>query len=284
VIAVDGLNLQVPEGSMYALVGPNGAGKTTLIKCLLNLIHPSSGRAWVLETESRRIAGRDLTRIGYVSENQEMPGWMTLEYLLGYLKPFYPGWDDELAQRLVTDMDLPKRRPLRQFSRGMKMKAALVCSLAYRPRLIVLDEPFGGLDPLVRDEFIQGLLELASEATVFVSSHDLAEVESFASHVGFLDAGRMQLSEEIGTLTGRFREIEITFGGAPVLPPNWPQSWLRPQTSSAVVRFVESRFDEGRTPLDVARVFPDAAAVSITAMSLREIFLAIARARRAAAA
>jgi ABC-2 type transport system ATP-binding protein len=85
----------------------------------------------------------------------------------------------------------------------------------------------------VRDEFIQGLLELASEATVFVSSHDLAEVESFASHVGFLDAGQMQLSEEIGTLAGRFREIEITFAGVPVLPPNWPQSWLRPQTSSA---------------------------------------------------
>jgi ABC-2 type transport system ATP-binding protein len=284
VVAVDGLNLQVPEGSMYALVGPNGAGKTTLIKCLLNLIRPSSGRVWVLDTESRRIAGRDLARIGYVSEDQEMPGWMTLEYLLGYLKPFYPGWDDELAGRLVADMELPKGRPLRQFSRGMKMKAALVCSLAYRPRLIVLDEPFGGLDPLVRDEFIQGLLELANEATVFVSSHDLAEVESFASHVGFLDAGQMQLSEEIGTLTGRFREIEITFGGAPVLPPNWPQSWLRPQTSSAVLRFVESRFDEGRTAFEVARVFPDAAAVSMTPMSLREIFLAVARARRVAIA
>jgi ABC-2 type transport system ATP-binding protein len=94
----------------------------------------------------------------------------------------------------------------------------------------------------------------------------------------------MQLSEEIGTLAGRFREIEITFAGVPVLPPNWPQSWLRPQTSSAVLRFVESRFDEGRTPFEVAQVFPDAAAVSITPMSLREIFLAVARARRAAAA
>ena len=116
-----------------------------------------------------------------------MPEWMTVGYFLAYLKPFYPTWDDARAEELLRQFDLPRDRKLKHLSRGMKMKAALASSLAYRPKLIVLDEPFSGLDPLVRDEFIEGLLESAGEATILISSHDLAEIESFASHVGYLD-------------------------------------------------------------------------------------------------
>jgi ABC-2 type transport system ATP-binding protein len=283
VVAVDRLNLSVPEGAIYALVGTNGAGKTTAIKTLMNILRPSGGSAEVLGVDSRRISPRELAQIGYVSENQEMPEWMTVKYFLAYLKPFYPQWDDDLARELVREFDLPPDRTLRHLSRGMKMKAALASSLAYRPKLIVLDEPFSGLDPLVRDEFIEGLLERAAGATMLISSHDLAEIESFASHVGYLDCGRLLFSEEMGALAGHFREIEVTLDAPPVLPAAWPQDWIRAETSSAVVRFVDSRFDQERSLDQIRRVFPNARNIAVNAMPLREIFIALARTRRQAA-
>ena len=281
--AVDRLSVSVPEGAIYALVGTNGAGKTTTIKTLMNILRPSGGSAEVLGVDSRRISPRELAQIGYVSENQEMPEWMTVKYLLAYLKPFYPQWDDDLARELVREFDLPLDRTLRNLSRGMKMKAALASSLAYRPKLIVLDEPFGGLDPLVRDQFIEGLLERAAGATVLISSHDLAEIETFASHIGYLDRGRLVLSEEMGVLAGHFREIEVTLDASPVLPAAWPRAWIRPETSSAVVRFVDSRFDQERSLGEIRQMFPDARNIAVNAMPLRQIFIALAKTRQQAA-
>jgi ABC-2 type transport system ATP-binding protein len=247
---------------------------------LVNLMHPTGGRATVLGCDSRKLSAATFARIGYVSENQELPEWMTVKYFLKYLKPFYPTWDDALADELVQQLDLPRDRKLSALSRGMKMKAALASVLASHPQLILLDEPFSGLDPLVRDEFIEGLLERAGHSTVFISSHDLAEVESFASHVGFLDAGRMQLSEEITTLTGRFRQIEITVDGFAGIPANWPADWLRPEASAPLIRFIDSQFEEDRTAAEIRQMFPNATNISINRMVLREIFVALAKSRR----
>jgi ABC-2 type transport system ATP-binding protein len=183
----------------------------------------------------------------------------------------------------VREFDLPLDRKLRHLSRGMKMKAALASSLAYRPKLIVLDEPFGGLDALVRDEFIEGLLERAAGATVLISSHDLAEIESFASHIGYLDRGRLLFSEEMGALASRFREIEVTLDAPPVLPAAWPKDWIRAETSSAVVRFVDSRFDQERSLDEIRRLFPNSRNIAVNAMPLRQIFVALAKTRRQAA-
>ena len=280
VSAVDNLNLEVPDGSIYGLIGPNGAGKTTLIKMLMNIVQPTGGSATVLDVDSRKLSPQAMARVGYVSENQDLPEWMTVDYLLRYLKPFYPTWDDELAGELVRDFDLPPDRQLRHLSRGMKMKAALASALAYRPTLIILDEPFTGLDPLVRDEFSAGLLERAAGATVLISSHDLAEIESFASHIGYLDGGRIQFSEEMGTLADRFREVEVTLDAPAAGPTGWPANWLHPETSPALVRFIESRFDLERTSAEVARLFPQASNVSFRAMPLREIFVALAGTKR----
>ena len=170
----------------------------------MNIFGPTSGRAEVMGVESARIAGRAFTSIGYVSENQDLPESMRVGALLEYLRPFYPSWDRALEDDLIRQFDLPRDRKLRNLSRGMKMKAALASALAYHPKLIVLDEPFTGLDPLVRDELIQGLLERAEEATILVSSHDLAEIESFASHVGYMEQGRLRFSEELAQLVERF--------------------------------------------------------------------------------
>jgi len=280
VAAVDGLELEVPEGSIYALIGPNGAGKTTLIKMLVNILQPSEGRCLVLDMDARRLAEREFEQIGYVSENQDLPEWMTVDYFLAYLKPFYRNWDDGLAAELIRDFQLPRDRRLGRLSRGMKMKAALTSSLAYHPRLILLDEPFSGLDPLVRDELIAGLLDRAADTTIFVSSHDLSEVESFASHVGFMDAGRLQCSEETTKLYERFREIEVTLGNIDRFPSDWPDSWSKPRHSDAVVRFVDSRFDAALTLAAIAERFPGSTNVSLRPMSLREIFVSLAQAGR----
>ena len=163
------------------------------------------------------------------------------------------------------------------------MKASLASSLAYRPKLIVLDEPFSGLDPLVRDELIEGLLESASESTIFISSHDLSEIESFSSHVGYLESGRLKFSEEMTALSARFREVEVTLDQAPALPANWPVTWLRPETSSAVVRFVESQFDEVRTLAEVRKMFGEPRGISMNPMPLRSIFVTLAKSERRAA-
>lgn len=188
-VALNGVGVEVPEGAIYALVGPNGAGKTTLIKLLINIFRPTAGSATVLGLDSRRVAAGVLCQIGYVSENQEAPDWMRVGEMLRYYRNFYPSWDRELETQLVRQFDLPLDRRLKHLPRGMRMKAAFASSLAYRPRLILLDEPLSGLDPLVRDELIEGLLDRAPETTVFLSSHDLAEIEGFSSHVGFSGKG-----------------------------------------------------------------------------------------------
>jgi len=275
--ALDRMNLEVQEGAIYALVGPNGAGKTTSIKILMNLIGATSGQAAVLGMDSKLIRGNAYTQIGYVSENQEIPEWMNVGTLLEYLREFYPTWDLELETTLLKQFDLPPDRKIRALSRGMKMKLALASALAFHPKLIVLDEPFGGLDPLVRDQLIEGLLERAVEATVFISSHDLAEIESFASHVGYLEQGTLRFSEEMTALVARFREVEITCEGESRLPSPVPASWLQVKSSAGVVRFVENQFIEEKTSAEIRRLFGEVKNVEYHPMGLRAIFLAMAR-------
>lgn len=204
--AVDDLTLQVPAGSIFALVGPNGAGKTTTIKLLMNLMRPARGSARVLGVDSQRLDAKSFERIGYVSENQRLPDHLTPADLLAYCRPFYPTWDDELSRRLQTTLNVPMDVRLRMASRGTRMKAALLAALAYRPELLVLDEPFSGLDPLVRDEVAQTIVALGREqaCTVFVSSHDIEEVQRLAGWVAFIDRGRITLVDQVSSLLQRF--------------------------------------------------------------------------------
>ena len=213
--ALGHVNLEVEEGAIYALVGQNGAGKTTAIKVLMNLISASQGSAEVLGTDSRNLRGKLYGQIGYVSENQEIPEWMKVGALLEYLREFYSTWDTALEQSLVKQFDLPLDRKIKALSRGVRMKLSLAGALAFHPRLIVLDEPFGGLDPLVRDQLIERLLERATESTVFLSSHDLAEIESFASHVGYLESGLL-LGAGIAWLSTKMPDGEMEYPPAVV--------------------------------------------------------------------
>jgi ABC-2 type transport system ATP-binding protein len=275
--ALHGVRLEVPAGSVFALVGPNGAGKSTAIKTVMNIIQPSAGRAEILGVDSRSLGAPQLAQIGYVSENQRLPEWMKVGYFLAYCKEFYPTWNDAELAELVRAYDLPLDRPLKALSRGMRVKAALAASLAYRPRLIVLDEPFSGLDVLVREQLIESILDRTPESTVLVSSHDLAEIETFASHVGYLNEGRLEFVEEMGALTGRFREIEITLETAAELPRDLPATWLNAERSGVAVRFTDSRYDATRANEEIRRRFGPVRDIEARQMSFRAIFLALAR-------
>ncbi len=279
--ALSGLTFEVPAGAIYALLGPNGAGKTTTLQILLNLLRPSAGSAEVLGVDSRKLRAKDKERIGYVSENQKLPLWMTLDQLVDYCRPLYPSWDTMLGERLVELLELPRDRKLRGFSRGMKMKAALVVSLAYRPQLLLLDEPFSGLDPVVRDQIVEALIEIATDQgmTTLVSSHDIGEIENLADHVGFLRHGRITASERLDFLLARFREVEAILPEGASAPHQAPASWMRTQRHGGVYRFIESKYEPGTSEADWARVLPSAAGFDAQPMSLRQIFVALARGR-----
>lgn len=277
--ALRDLTLSVPTGSVFALLGSNGAGKTTAIKVLMNLLEPSSGEARVLGVDTRKLGEKERAQIGYVSENQKLPLWMTVAQLLNYCRPFYPTWDVALESKLIAQFDLPPDRKLKHLSRGMLMKAALLSTLAYRPKLLVLDEPFSGLDPLARDDFVRGVLE-ASELgdwTVLVSSHDIEEVERLADHVALLESGRLRFSETTESLLGRFRRMEVTVSGSVSIPAS--AGWLEFEQKGGLVRFVATSFGPG-TEQSCRECFPDGAVVAHP-MTLREIFVTLARETRA---
>ena len=280
--AVHDLTLAVPPGSVFALLGPNGAGKTTTLKVLLNLLPPTSGSAQVLGVDSRRLGPRQLAQIGYVSENQQLPLWMTVRQFLDYCRPFYATWDRALEATLREQFGLPERRKLSQLSRGMLMKAALLSSLAYRPKLLVLDEPFSGLDAVVRDEFIRGVLEVSAERewTVVVSSHDIEEVERLSDRVALLIAGRLRLNETTESLLGRFRRVEVTGASAPA-PVTRSGSWIEWEASGTLTRFVDAQYAGVASEAAWRERFPGAA-VTAQPMTLREIFMVLSRAHRTA--
>ncbi|MCB1224324.1 MAG: ABC transporter ATP-binding protein [Verrucomicrobiales bacterium] len=279
--AVAGLSLAVPEGQVTAFLGPNGAGKSTTIKCLLNLHHPDSGTATVMGCDSRKIGPAQLVHIGYVSENMELPLWMTVKQFLDYCRPLYPQWDRDFEKRLMQQFELPEKTKLKDLSRGMRMKASLLSSLAYRPKLVVLDEPFSGLDPLVRDEFIRGLLELTEEEgwTVFVSSHDIEEVQRLADRIAIINRGKLALDETSDSLQSRFRSVTVALPDDRKPPNDLPTEWMHVEQVGRLTRFIASR-SNGSTESLVRQRFPEATEVEVQPMSLREIFIALARAYR----
>jgi ABC-2 type transport system ATP-binding protein len=281
--ALRGLCFRVPEGSAFALIGANGAGKTTTIRILMNILQATHGKATILGVDSRRISPRELCQIGYVSENQKFPGGLTVAQYLDYLRPFYPKWDQDLENGLLRDLRLRADLWIADLSHGMRMKLSLVCALPFRPRLLVLDEPFSGLDPLVRDEFMEGLLRQANEMTVLISSHELSEIEGLSTHVGFLDEGRLLFEESMSDLIARFREVHITMSREAHAPNPVPKDWMQVRTMGNVLAFVDSRFKEEKLRERIASLGEDVRRVDAEPMGLRSIFTTLARASRDAA-
>ena len=277
---IRGISFFVPEGSVYALIGSNGAGKTTTLKILMNILEPTSGSAMVLGTDSRRISHRELNRIGYVSENQQMPERLSVEEYFNYLRPFYMHWDRQLESSLRVQLRLPAAHRIGELSHGMRMKMALACALPFRPDILILDEPFSGLDPLVRDELMEGILGRATEATLLMSTHELGEVESFATHVAFLEDGKLLFDEPMEQLHKRFRAIRITFDHAAHVPRESFPDWFELAAYDNTLQFIDSRFAERDSYERLNIWFHGIRSIEAEPVPLRAIFTTLARAAR----
>jgi ABC-2 type transport system ATP-binding protein len=270
------VDLVVPRGAIYALVGHNGAGKTTLIKILLNILQPTAGEATILGLASTRLRGEAFKRIGYVSENQEMPEWMTVQQLMRHLSSLYPRWEDA---GLLKDLQLPTERTIKHLSRGMRMKVALASVLAFEPEIVIMDEPFSGLDTAVRSEIIQTLLDRAhdNEMTVLISSHDLEEIETFATHIAFLRGGRLLFSEPIEVLLERCREVTVTFETeiANREITKLAAGCVAAEAQGAMLRFVDVGANVHDHEGAIRELMPDAVQVQSEGMNLKAIFMAL---------
>jgi ABC-2 type transport system ATP-binding protein len=274
------LDLQVPDGALYALLGPNGCGKTTLLQILMGIRRPRSGRVSIMGVESSALTLRDRSSIGYIAEGQSLPGWMRLEQLESYLAPLYPSWDAALATQLRERLGLDPRRTIKTLSRGEYMKAALLCALAPRPRLLLMDEPFTGMDALVKDDLVRGLLDTAGSEgwTVLLCSHDIGELELLADWVGFLDHGCMQLSEPMDAVRDRFRHVDVLLGdSAPMPVAAMSNEWLAVEHSGRRVSFLVPNASDALVGVELSSRFPDAERIDVRQASLREIFVALAR-------
>lgn len=269
--ALKGIDLRVPEGSVFALLGPNGAGKSTAIRVLMNVLRPDGGDAAVLGTDSRKLGPRQFQRIGFVSESQRLPGALTLRAYFDYLSRLYEHWDGALERALCAQFDLPPERQLKALSHGMRIKTLLVGALAYRPTLLVLDEPLSGLDTVTRDEIVGGLLQQVQDTTVLISSHELSEIESFTTHVAFLHEGAVAIQESIESLQSRFREVTATLSQQKSLPTPLPERWLMPEVQGHRLRFVHAHCtDEAEAKAELERHF-GAVRAEFEPMTLRAI-------------
>ena len=205
--ALASVSLSVRRGGVHGLVGANGAGKTTLIKHVLGLLRAERGSVRVFGLDPVADPVGVLSRIGYLSEENDLPGWMRVDELVRYSRAFYPEWDDAYAEALRQQFGLDPASKIRTLSKGQKARAGLLVALAYRPELLVLDEPSSGLDPIVRRDILGAVMRtIAAEGrTVLFSSHLLDEVEEVADHVTMISRGRIQLSAPLDEIMASHR-------------------------------------------------------------------------------
>ncbi|MFP6583892.1 MAG: ABC transporter ATP-binding protein [Candidatus Hydrogenedentota bacterium] len=194
-IALDDVSFEVPKGRVFGLVGENGAGKTTLIKHLLGSLCPDEGKVTVFNTEPTRDPASVLARIGYLSEDRDLPLWMRVKELMRYTQAFFPDWDETYAQELLTRFRLSPDAKIRNLSRGEKARAGLLVALSHKPELLLLDEPSSGLDAVSRNDILGVVVRSVAEEgrTVVFSSHLLDEVERIADDVAMFSNGKLEL-------------------------------------------------------------------------------------------
>ena len=213
--ALDGVSLSIPRGAVYGLVGANGAGKTTLIKHILGLLRAQSGSVRVFGLDPVADPVGVLSRIGYLSEENDLPGWMSVDELIRYSRAFRPAWDDLYAEELRESFALDPAAKIKTLSKGQKARVGILIALAYRPDLLVLDEPSSGLDPIVRRDILGAIIRTVADEgrTALFSSHLLEEVEQVADYVTMINKGQVVLSAPLSEI----REAHRVNGHVPSL-------------------------------------------------------------------
>jgi ABC-2 type transport system ATP-binding protein len=220
-VALDRVSLRVPRGAVFGLVGANGAGKTTLIRHVLGLLRAQTGSVRVLGRDPVADPAGVLGSTGYLSEENDLPAWMRVAELLRYSRAFYPRWDDAYAEELRQTFELTPGARVGTLSKGQRARVGLLVALAYRPELLVLDEPSSGLDPIVRRDILGAIIRTIAEEgrTVLFSSHLLDEVERVSDHVALLEQGRMVFSAELDDLKESHRCLTLRFAEPQAQPP-----------------------------------------------------------------
>jgi ABC-2 type transport system ATP-binding protein len=220
--ALDDVSLTVPRGGVFGLIGGNGAGKTTMIKHILGLFKAQSGSVRVFGLDPVANPVGTLGRIGYLSENRDLPDWMCVCELMRYTQAFFPNWDEAYAEELRQAFDLDPNARIKTLSRGQRARAGLLVALAHRPELLVLDEPSSGLDPVVRRDILGAIIRtIADEGrTVLFSSHLLDEVERVADRVAIIHQGRILLTAPMEEIKDTHRRVTLRFGQPLDRPPS----------------------------------------------------------------
>ena len=208
--ALKDLNMTIPRGAVYGLVGPNGAGKTTLIRHIAGVYRPDCGTVTldavpIFENPAVKV------RVGYIPDDLFFFSSASIEDMRRWYRGIYPSFDDALFERVGEAFDLPRKSPIRKFSKGMKKQAAFWLTIAARPELLLLDEPVDGLDPVMRRQIMSLILADVAEhgTTVLVSSHNLRELEDICDHVGIMDKGKMLLEKSLADMQGSTIKVQL---------------------------------------------------------------------------
>jgi ABC-2 type transport system ATP-binding protein len=272
--ALRGLNLQVPAGSIFGFMGRNGAGKTTTIKILLGMARPTSGQARVfgLPAEVQESSVHIRRRCGFVSDEKDLDGYMTVDNTIRFTAAFFPSWRSDLEQRYIRKFELRGDQKVKTLSRGMRAKLALLLALCRAPELLILDEPTSGLDPVMTEEVLQTLVShvASEELTVFFSSHQISEVDQIADGVAIIDRGTAVVMGSLDDLRERFRRIQLVFDGDAPQPAFRSPGVQRVRRSGRVLTIFSSAGTNG--VLDEARTL-NPTSVDVTPVTLKEIFL-----------
>ena len=220
-VALDNVSLYVPKGGVFGLVGENGAGKTTLIKHILGLLKAETGTVRVFGLDPVADPVGVLGRIGYLSEQPDLPGWMRVDELVRYTKAFYPSWDSAYAEELRVRFGLNAAQRINTLSKGQTAKAGLLVAQAHRPDLLLLDEPSSGLDPLVRRDILEAVIRTVADEgrTVFFSSHLLEEIERVSDHVAMVHRGKVIFCGPLDEIKAHHRRFVLHFENAQAKPP-----------------------------------------------------------------
>jgi ABC-2 type transport system ATP-binding protein len=207
-----GVDLEVPKGSIFGFLGRNGAGKTTTIKALLGLQKPRAGRCMIGGLDSFKETLEVRRRIGFMAEDQQMYGWMTVSRIIKWVAGFYADWDYKFADELADRLGLSKNMKVKELSKGQNSSLALLLALGHRPDIVILDDPTLGLDPIARKDFLRHVIDLlqSNGVTVFFSSHLLYEIEPVADHIAILDNGVIIKSSRTEQLRESVRRFILT--------------------------------------------------------------------------
>lgn len=223
-LALDNVTLNVPQGCVFGLLGENGAGKTTLIKHLMGLLVPQSGTVRVFGHEPAVNPEAALGYIGYLSEDRDIPRWMRVYELMRYTQGFYPAWDERFAEELLRTFELDPSQKIKTLSLGQTAKTGLLCALAHRPPLVVLDEPSSGLDAVVRRHILHSAIRHVAEEgrTVLFSSHLLDEVERVSDYIAIMHSGKLLLCDKLTAIRDGHRRLTIVFDAPQAQGPATP--------------------------------------------------------------